>query len=289
MPRLLNSLVWLACCGTPLFIAFFVMFRKRQQWRARRQHPFREFKRRPAGESLRLKLIELDDKLVDRLILFISVPAMLWTIGPILPKAGWVLLVLAVLISSPWVAVFGRKIYRLDRERSDYQLGFDGERFVGEALTPLVAQGFEIYHDVPFEGFNIDHVLVGPPGVFAVETKTRRKPVDETGAKEYRVEFDGTKLQWPWGPEAHDVEQAVNNARSLAQWLGGAVGESIYVASILTLPGWLVDRTAPPTRVHVVNPKEIIKVCGSKQAELGDILIRRICHQLDQKCRITID
>jgi len=39
------------------------------------------------------------------------------------------------------------------------QLGFDGERYVGEALTPLVADGFEIYHDSPFEGFNIDHVL----------------------------------------------------------------------------------------------------------------------------------
>jgi len=29
----------------------------------------------------------------------------------------------------------------------------------GEELTGLIAFGFEIYHDVPFDGFNIDHVL----------------------------------------------------------------------------------------------------------------------------------
>ena len=65
--------------------------------------------------------------------------------------------------------------------------------------------------------------------------------------------------------------------------------EHLGGSAILTLPGWLIDRTAPPTRLHVVNPKEIIKVCGSKQAALSDILIRRICHQLDQKCRIAVD
>ena len=168
-------------------------------------------------------------------------------------------------------------------------LGFDGERYVGEALTPLVAQGFELYHDVPFGGFNIDHVLVGLPGVFSVETKTRRKPVNEAGKKEFRVEFDGKLVHWPWGSDAHDVEHAVNNARSVSRWLGNAVGEPVYVTPVLALAGWLVDRTAPPARVHVVNPKEIINICRSMQATLSENLIQRICHQLDQKCRIAVD
>src|ERR1051325_8580125 len=181
MPRTLNSLIWLVCCATPLFVTLFVMARKRDQWRARREHPFRELNRRPAGEALRLKVVELDDKLVGRLILFMSVPAMLWTIGPTLPRSGWVLLLLAFLTSSIWVAIFGSKIYCLARERSDYQLGFDGERYVGEVLTPLVAERFQIYHDVPFDGYKIDHVLVGPPGVFSVDTKTRRKRLAPAG------------------------------------------------------------------------------------------------------------
>jgi hypothetical protein len=176
----------------------------------------------------------------------------------------------------------------LVRNRANYQLGFDGERFVGEELTRLVAEGFEIYHDLPFDGFNMDHVLVGSPGVFLVETKARRKPVKDTGGKEYRVVFDGFRLHWPWGADDYGVQQAANNGRTLAEWLSGAVGESVTVTPILALPGWLVDRKAPSTNVCVVNPKEIIKLCNTQQERLNENLVRRICYQLDQKCKLEL-
>lgn len=44
-----------------------------------------------------------------------------------------------------------------------------------EEINQLMRQGFTTFHDVPAEpGFNIDHVIVGPTGVFAVETKGGR-------------------------------------------------------------------------------------------------------------------
>jgi len=86
-----------------------------------------------------------------------------------------------------WTLYVGREIRSLARERADYRLGFDGERFVGEELSRLIAFGYEIYHDVPFDGFNIDHVLVEPSGVYASETKTHCKPIDERAGKEFRV------------------------------------------------------------------------------------------------------
>mgnify|MGYP000447730379 CR=1 FL=1 len=46
--------------------------------------------------------------------------------------------------------------------------------FVAEALAPLTVDGCRIFHDVPAAAFNLDHVIVGPTGVFALETKTRR-------------------------------------------------------------------------------------------------------------------
>ena len=37
--------------------------------------------------------------------------------------------------------------------------------------------GFAVFHDVPGDkAFNVDHVVIGPQGVFAVETKGRGKP-----------------------------------------------------------------------------------------------------------------
>ena len=182
----------------------------------------------------------------------------------------------------------GSRFYRLVRDRANYQLGIDGERFVGEELSRMIVNGFEIYHDLPFDGFNVDHVLIGSPGVFVVETKTRRKPINESGNKEYRVAFDGRRLRWPWGTNTRYVEQAANNARTVAQWLTGAVGEAVIVTPILALPGWLVDRTAPSESVHVVNPKEIISVCDSTRRQLSEDLIRRISYQLDRKCMLEV-
>lgn len=64
------------------------------------------------------------------------------------------------------------------------------------------------------------------------------------------------------------------------------MGEPVSATAILTLPGWMVERKAPATRVHVLNAKEIIQVVDTKETKLMETMIRRICHQMDQKCRI---
>jgi len=274
---------------SPALLAAGVVANKRRALRARSRMPFRELRRRPAGESLRLKLETLDDKLSEWIMYVIALPTVVGVVVAITRPPNITFLAVLFLLSVAWSIGFGWKIYRLLRERANYQLGFDGERFVGEELSRLVANGFEIYHDLPFDGFNIDHVLVGSSGVFAVETKTRRKPIAASGEKEYRVEFDGIRLHWPMGPDAYGIEQARNNARTLAEWLSGAVGEPVSVTAILTLPGWMVDRKAPSKGVHILNPKEIAKVCEPKRESLNENLLKRICYQLDQKCKLGVD
>ena len=54
-------------------------------------------------------------------------------------------------------------------------------------------QGFHVYHDFPAEGFNIDHIVVGAKGVFAVETKTRSKRTTANRREDATVEYDGLK------------------------------------------------------------------------------------------------
>ena len=51
--------------------------------------------------------------------------------------------------------------------------GERGELVVAEQLEELRATGFRCFHDIVRDGFNIDHVVVGPPGVFVIETKFR--------------------------------------------------------------------------------------------------------------------
>lgn len=228
-----------AICLIPVVVLFVAIGWQRRLKFSQSKAPFKELRRRPAGEAIRVKLADFDDKINLYVVALAVPPALVAMSASHIASSAWVSLVPSVVLSLVWTAIVGFKLLRIIRKRGDYRLGFEGERFVGEELNHLAAKQFEVYHDVPFDGFNIDHVLVGPPGVFSVETKTRRKPIGEAGNKEYRVEFDGACLRWPWGTDTDALNQATRNAQTLAQWLSGAVGEHVLVTAIL--PG-LADK-----------------------------------------------
>jgi Nuclease-related domain len=52
--------------------------------------------------------------------------------------------------------------------------GAAGEELVGEALDGLRECGWFALHDVQLDRGNIDHVLIGPAGIFTIETKSHR-------------------------------------------------------------------------------------------------------------------
>jgi len=283
-----NLAIAAVLCLLPVALVLVVIFRKRKEQRAFNRAPFKELQRRPAGETIRLKLEVLDEKLTEDILALMFFPtAMVFALFAAHPK-DFVTPILFFVVSASSSVFFGTRIYKLARSRANYRLGYEGERFVGEELSQLIMLGFEIYHDVPFVGFNIDHVLVGSHGVFIVETKTRRKPVNEAGKKEFKVQFDGKYLQWPWGPDSHGIEQAKNNAKTLSGWLSSATGKSVWVTPILTLPGWLIELKTPTDGLFVLNPKQIYQVCASQAETLPETQIRQICHQLDQKCRVPV-
>jgi hypothetical protein len=54
--------------------------------------------------------------------------------------------------------------------------GASGEEHVGGLLNGL-PRGWRIAHDVSFGRGNVDHIAIGPPGVFVVETKSHAGPI----------------------------------------------------------------------------------------------------------------
>jgi len=269
-------------------ITAYALWLKRLQ-ASSRLSPFKELSRRPAGEYLRLKLQALDEAMEFNILGLVLFPVTMVLAWLSQPNPGLMSFVLCGTVYAIATVYFGFKLSKLLPKRADYQLGYEGERYVGEELTRLIGLGFEIYHDVPFDGFNIDHVLVGARGVFIVETKTRRKPITVLGDKQYRVQFDGQRLIWPFGADGHGVQQAIGNAKTLSAWLGSACGEKVWVTPILTLPGWMVERMVPADGLHVLNPKEIKQVCASYSVQLSEGQVRRILHQMDQRCRLEVE
>jgi Nuclease-related domain len=62
---------------------------------------------------------------------------------------------------------------------------------------------------------NIDHVLVAPTGVYAVETKARRKRKTPEGNRDNEVVFDGEKLQFPEATDLSSLHQTRQQADRL--------------------------------------------------------------------------
>ncbi|MBI4260970.1 MAG: NERD domain-containing protein [Actinobacteria bacterium] len=86
----------------------------------------------------------------------------------ILGTRWWVLLVPAsAILALTWKVSEGKT--RLDPV--PYLKGLRGEIAVAEILEDLGQYGYRALHDIDTGHGNIDHVLVGPAGVFAIETK----------------------------------------------------------------------------------------------------------------------
>lgn len=55
--------------------------------------------------------------------------------------------------------------------------GASGEERVGALLGRLEEQGWQVIHDVRFDHGNVDHIALGPAGLFTIETKSHPGPV----------------------------------------------------------------------------------------------------------------
>jgi Nuclease-related domain len=193
----------------------------------------------------------------------------------------YALVALAVLAWLVW------KICALLGRRRQLVLGYEAELAVGQELNQLMRKGFHVFHDIPARGFNVDHVVVGTEGVFAVETKGRTKTTKDDGrTAEWEVKYDGEYLDFPDWRTKEPLDQAARQAKSLAAWLSSAVGDAVSADPVVVLPGWYVRRTGKP-RVAVIGGGEIYYYFPKVEPRhrLSDQLITRIVHQLDQRCR----
>ena len=141
------------------------------------------------------------------------------------------------------------------RQRRMVRLGYDGEVTVGQELNQLLRDGYYVYHDFSAEKFNIDHIVVGRKGVFAVETKTRSKTNSDQRQKDATVEYNGRILLFPKWTDTETIAQVKRQSSWLSKWLESAIGEPLAVRASSLFPGWYVKRTSPDG-IPVVNPKQ---------------------------------
>lgn len=174
-------------------------------------------------------------------------------------------------------------------KRSHQIAHYHGERIVGEHLKMLMIGGYRVFHDLQFDGFNVDHAVVGPGGVFAIETLVRQ-PRKVDGANPH-VNFDGENLKWhQCKPRDEAIIRTVERSQALQEWLTGRIPQPLQVIPILVIPGWKIDGERKG-KVNVLNPKFLTNFFQTEENYteiLEPAAIKRISQQFLEKSRFQI-
>lgn len=192
-----------------------------------------------AGESASMKVLRKRQN------------ALIWVFATILPAllASGIFFglsfsknVLLKVISFFGVIVIGGTLFALRRkmdqnleaqlrEAKMWNRGSEGERVVAEILESNLSDEYHVFNDVKFPGrtANIDHLVIGPSGVFVLNTKNWRGIV---GWAE-----DGKTLLWNGEPEhKNSAKAAMADALDVRDKIRALLNRDIFVKPVLVFP-----------------------------------------------------
>ena len=240
---------------------------------------------RQAGESLRNKLDEMwDDMFANQL-----------AVGLVLIMSIWVLW-LGVLFDftvkqAAFLTLIGliyllRLCIQFRREKrvyAAYKKGMLGERLVEEQLDEIRKAGFDVFHDFILTDErgteNIDHIIVGPSGIFTLETKNwsaKGVPQDD------RITFDGETLKIGTYPQEDKIlKQPRRQAAKLQSILQPVTQDPLWVVPILCFWDRYVQLTRfNPSGLQVLNQKGIASFILSREQKFSPETVRKLSTKL---------
>lgn len=253
-----------------------------------RRDPLTTDLRRLPADSLMTRLDLMRNKGLDLILtatLAGGASAALIAVRRLPADIDWRLFDTLILLGSLAMSgMLGQRLVRLMPELARMRAGIRAEQAVAQELAEMLAGRNRIIHDVQAKQFNIDHVVITPGGIFAVETKSRLKPAAGQGSEAAKVFYDGKGLKFPGWMETEPVEQARRQADWLARHLQAATGERLPVVAVLALPGWYVENTARITddMVRVINPKNAAWLFVKRAPVLDDAALQRAIHAVEK-------
>jgi Nuclease-related domain len=164
--------------------------------------------------------------------------------------------------------------FRPSADTLAWRHGAEGERRTARLLAPLERKGFQVFHDlaVPGSAANVDHVVVGPTGVYVIDSKRYRGHLRYTGGRLWHGGWplDRTLATLWW--EATQVAETLAFGRDLhvypvlcvhvarLPWLGELLVDGIPVLAAGALrPALQVTRQA-------LSPEQVALVAGQVRA-----------------------
>ncbi len=161
--------------------------------------------------------------------------------------------------AAPFRTFVQRLLGRHTEERS-WRIGADGEEEVGRRLRSLGA-GWRVLHSVPVgpADRDIDHVVIGPPGVFTLNTKHVRQR--HVWVAERAFVMHGQRTSYLPSSRA-EGERA-------AELLSAACGFLVTVVPVIVAVAANLDVKTQPPDVFVVGRRNLVRWLKSRPPTLG--------------------
>ncbi len=175
------------------------------------------------------------------------------------------------------------RVWRTWPQLRNLRLAYEGEKTVGQFLERLREQGYQVFHDVIGDGFNLDHVIIGPAGVFTVETKTWSKPAKGNP----RIVFDGEQISVAGHAADRDpVVQAKAQSGWLRALLAESTGRTFSVKPVVVFPGWFIEQKPGAFReIWVLEPKALPAFLSNAPMSLTPEDVKLASYHLSQIIR----
>ncbi|AEG11433.1 NERD domain protein [Shewanella baltica OS183] len=252
----------------------------------------REKLNRLPGFGIQKQIQELQFDILSAMlmsVIVVTIPFAFEGLRGYLDKGTFPLAFVGFIVLGP--IYFVVKTYRSMTRLTKLRLGHTAELATAAELMRLQGLGYQVFHDIQADGFNIDHLVVGINGVFAIETKGRHKwysdKKNESNGGQHKAHelfYRDGKLVFPSWTETAPIEQAQRQAKWVSEWLTKAVGQSIPVIPVLVFPGWMVkSQTKPP--FPIINHKQVaITLPKMNAAIFTQEQVNAIAYQIMQRC-----
>lgn len=156
-------------------------------------------------------------------------------------------------------------------EARDFRVGAAGEALVARRLRTLDRAGWKVIHSVPVGRgeSDIDHLVIGPPGVFCLNTK--HHPRGRVWVGRDAVLVNGRAMPY--------VRNARLEARRAASALTAACGRRVAVRPAIVVVCAVLTVRAQPAQVHVVDDRGVARWLAAQRPVLGPAEVDGIFEQ----------
>lgn len=251
-----------------------------------------KYRTRVQGESLQVKISEIEWNITETIMypaVFFVLTIWVWLAAVGFMTFNWLTAVFMSIVTAVLAIRAYRKVKEDRTKLKAYRKGLEGERLVGESLNSLSDNCTTfVFHDIPGERFNVDHIVVSTRGIFAIETKhfdrTKGHEFYFDGNMVFRQNKDGKRYPCPkllpqMDGEASYIQQEIEKRAEI----------KLPVTKVAVIVGSYIEGAENFKEYWLLNERSFITAFKKSHEVYDDSLVKLVAQHIREMVKIDVD